>query len=69
MMPPAEGFNILGYLLPALAIVSAGMMALLVARGGQNEKTLAPVNQVSDEDAEKLRAAMRKLDEAESPDW
>jgi cytochrome c-type biogenesis protein CcmH/NrfF len=69
MMPPAEGFNILGYLLPALAIVSAGMMAVLVARGGQNEKTLAPVNQVSDEDAEKLRAAMRKLDEAESPDW
>ena len=69
MMPPAEGFTLLGYLLPALAILSAGMMAVLVARGGQNEKTLAPVNQVSDEDAEKLRAAMKKLDEAESPDW
>jgi cytochrome c-type biogenesis protein CcmH/NrfF len=69
MMPPAEGFNLLGYLLPALAIVSAGMMAVLVARGGQNERTLAPVTHVSDEDAEKLRAAMRRLDEAESPDW
>jgi cytochrome c-type biogenesis protein CcmH/NrfF len=69
MLPPAEGFNLLGYLLPALAIVTAGMMVGLVARGGATREALAPVEILSDEDADRLRAAMQKLDEAESPDW
>ena len=69
MLPPAEGFNLLGYLMPALAIVTAGMMVGLVARGGTTRKVLAPVEHPSDEDAGRLRAAMQKLDEDESPDW
>lgn len=69
MMPPAEGFNLLGYLLPAMAMVTAGMLIGLVARGRETGAALAPVTEVSDEDAERLRAAMQKLDEAESPDW
>lgn len=69
MMPPAEGFNLLGYLLPAMAIVTAGMLIGLVARGRETGAALAPVTEVSDADAERLRAAMQKLDESESPDW
>lgn len=69
MMPPAEGFNLLGYLLPAMAIVTAGMLIGLVARGRETGAALAPITDVSDADAERLRAAMQKLDEAESPDW
>lgn len=69
MMPPAEGFNLLGYLLPAMAIVTAGMLIGLVARGRETNAALAPVTEVSDADAERLRAAMQKLDESESPDW
>jgi cytochrome c-type biogenesis protein CcmH/NrfF len=69
MLPPAEGFNLVGYLLPALAIVTAGMMVGLVARGGAGREAPAPVGVLSDEDAERLRAAMQTLDEAESPDW
>jgi cytochrome c-type biogenesis protein CcmH/NrfF len=69
MLPPAEGFNLLGYFLPALAIVTAGMLVGLVVRGGMGKATLVPVGEVTDEDAERLRAAMRTLDKAESPDW
>jgi len=69
MMPPAEGFNLLGYLLPAMAIVTAGMLIGLVARGRETGAALVPVTQLTDADAERLRAAMQKLDESESPDW
>lgn len=69
MMPPAEGFNLLGYLLPAMAMVTAGMLIGLVARGKETGAALAPVAELTDADAERLRAAMRKLDESESPDW
>jgi cytochrome c-type biogenesis protein CcmH/NrfF len=69
MLPPAEGFNLLGYLLPALAIVTAGMMVGLIARGGAAREVPATAGVLSDEDVERLRAAMQKLDEAESPDW
>lgn len=69
MSPPAEGFNLLGYLLPAVAIVTAGMLVGLVARGGTTHRELAPVAQLSDEDSERLRAAMRRLDQEEGPDW
>ncbi len=69
MSPPAEGFNLVGYLLPAVAILTAGMLVGLVARGGTTREALAPVEQLTDEQAERLRSAMRKLDEAEGPDW
>jgi cytochrome c-type biogenesis protein CcmH/NrfF len=69
MAPPPEGFNLLGYLLPAVAILTAGMLVGLVARGGATRQALAPVEHLTDEQAERLRAAMEKLDDAESPDW
>ena len=71
MTPPAEGFNLVGYLLPALAIVTAGMLVGLVARGGvgRRETDLAPVHEVSDAEEERLREAMKRMDESESPDW
>jgi len=69
MAPPAEGFNLVGYLLPAFAILSAGLLVGLLARGGMGREKLAPVEHVSDAEAERLRAAMRQLDEAEGPDW
>ena len=69
MAPPAEGFNLVGYLLPAFAIVTAGMLVGLVARGGATRGRLAPVEAPSSEDEERLRAAMRRLDEEEGPDW
>jgi cytochrome c-type biogenesis protein CcmH/NrfF len=69
MLPPPAGFNLLGYFLPAIAIISAGMLVGMVARGGATREALVPVEQLTDEDAERLAAAMHKLDEAESPDW
>jgi cytochrome c-type biogenesis protein CcmH/NrfF len=70
MSPPPEGFNLVGYLLPAVAIVVAGMFIGLFVRGraGGRER-LAPVTELSDEDADRLQAALRRLDETEGPDW
>ena len=69
MSPPPEGFNLVGYFLPAFAIITAGMLVGLVARGGVGRERPAPVEHVTDEDAERLRTAMEKMDAAESPDW
>lgn len=70
MTPPAEGFNLVGYFLPAVAIITAGMLiGLVVRRGASYRPGLAPVTDLDDEDAERLRSAMRKLDETEGPDW
>jgi cytochrome c-type biogenesis protein CcmH/NrfF len=69
MAPPPEGFNLVGYLLPAFAIVTAGMLVGLLARGGTSRSDLAPVDHPTDEQSERLRAAMKKLEETESPDW
>lgn len=69
MMPPAEGFNLLGYFLPAMAILAAGALVGIVARGGATRAALAPVSELSDVQSEQIRAAMQKLDEDESPDW
>ena len=69
MSPPPEGFNLLGYFLPATVILAAGALIGLVARGGIRREQLAPVTEIDDEDAERLRAEMHKLDQAESPDW
>ena len=69
MEPPAEGFNLLGYFLPATVILAAGALIGLVARGRMTRDHLAPVTEIDDQDAERLRTEMQKLDEAESPDW
>lgn len=70
MAPPAEGFNLVGYLLPALAIVSAGALVGLVIRGGMGRRpTARPVEQVSDAEQARLAAELRRLEQSESPDW
>lgn len=70
MAPPAEGFNLLGYLLPAFAIVTAGAAVLLVIRAGRGRHPeVAPVAEASDEEQALLAAELRKLEQAESPDW
>jgi cytochrome c-type biogenesis protein CcmH/NrfF len=68
MLPPPEGFNLLGYLLPAVAILTAGMIVGVIARGGATRGAVV-AGPLTDEDTERLRAAMEKLDEDESPDW
>ena len=69
LLPPAEGFNLVGYFLPVFAIVTAGMLIGLLIRGGMLREDLVPVEDLSADEAEKLRQAMKKLDELESPDW
>ncbi len=70
MAPPPEGFNLVGYLLPAAAILTAGMLVGLIARGNaQRRAAVAPVEAVDPEREAKLQAALKELDELESPDW
>lgn len=69
MLPPAEGFNLLGYFLPMMAILAAGALVGMVARGGATREAIAPAGELSEAEEERLRAAMQKLDEEESPDW
>ncbi len=69
MLPPPEGFNLLGYFLPAVAIVTAGMLVGLLVRGRETVSATAPVTQLSTEDEDRLRRAMTKLDQEEGPDW
>jgi len=70
MSPAAEGFNLVGYFLPALAIVSAGALVGLVIRGGTGRRpAVTRVEQVSDAEQARLAAELRKLERSESPDW
>ena len=69
MSPPARGFNLVGYFLPSVAIIGAGMLIGLIARGGQTRTATTGVRELGEEDTERLRAAMRQLDESEGPDW
>ena len=69
MAPPVEGFNLVGYFLPVFAIVTGGMLIGLLTRGGVRRDDLVPVENLSEDEAEKLREAMKKLDASESPDW
>jgi len=69
MMPPAEGFNLLGYFLPAAAILSAGMLVGVVARGRETQRSVATVSDISPEEEARIRSAMKSLEESESPDW
>jgi len=70
MAPPPEGFNLLGYLLPGAAILTAGMLVgLLVRRGTGVEARPVPIRETTEEDEARLRAALKDLDRSESPDW
>ena len=68
MSPPVEGFNLVGYFLPLVAIVTAGMLIGLIVRRDPS-RGFAPAANVAKEDEERLREALRRLDEAEGPDW
>jgi len=69
MMPPAEGFNLLGYFLPAMAILAAAALVGVVARGNSTRTAMATPPELSDEQQTRLQEALRRLDEEESPDW
>lgn len=69
MSPPAEGFNLVGYLLPSVAIVVAGMLIGLIARGNRQGGTPAPARRVGPEEERRLKEALRQLDQSEGPDW
>jgi hypothetical protein len=69
LLPPAEGFNLVGYFLPAFAILTAGMLIGLLTRGGMRREDLVPVENLTDDEAANLREAMKQLDELERPDW
>jgi cytochrome c-type biogenesis protein CcmH/NrfF len=69
LAPPPEGFNLVGYFLPVVAIVAAGILLGLLVRGGTVSRGYVPVSEPSDEEVARLREELRKLDEAESPDW
>jgi len=69
MAPPPEGFNLVGYLMPAFALVSAGMLVGLVARGGTRRGVPVPVSGFSAEDEGRVGQALKRLEESERPDW
>ncbi|NJD18702.1 MAG: hypothetical protein FIA95_05390 [Gemmatimonadetes bacterium] len=70
MAPPAEGFYLVGDLLPALAIVAAGGLVAVLTRGGARSRAaVAPAGQPSDAEQARLAAELKKLEETESPDW
>ena len=70
MAPPAEGFNLVGYLLPALAIITSGaLVGLLVRRGAGRKPALAPAEPASEAEQARLAAEIKKLERSESPDW
>jgi cytochrome c-type biogenesis protein CcmH/NrfF len=70
MSPPAEGFNLVGYFLPALAIISASALVGLVIRGGPGRRRApVPVEQATEAEQARLTAELRKLEQSESPDW
>lgn len=65
-----KGFNLVGYLPPAFAMVTAGIIVGLLTRGGiRNRKNLAPVQEISPEDQARLETELRRLAEAEDSDW
>jgi cytochrome c-type biogenesis protein CcmH/NrfF len=68
MSPPVEGFNLVGYFLPAVAIITAGLLIGFLTRRGSGGGGPAPVA-LADADAARLREELRRLDESEGPDW
>lgn len=72
MEPPASGFNLVGYFLPGVAILTVGTLVGLVIRGAAGRHpqavTVEP-EQLSEEDRARLEAEIKRLEEFESPDW
>lgn len=67
--PPVEGFNRVGYFMPAVAIVFSGVLiGLFVRRNVARGRERAPVvaSDISDKDWEQLRKEMKAL---EKEDW
>ena len=52
-----------------MAILAAGALVGMVARGNSTREAMVGAHEISDAEAARLREAMRKLDEDESPDW
>jgi len=70
LAPPPQGFNLVGYFLPSFALISAGVMVLLlIRRGGGRDLEAAPLAEISDEDEERLANELRLMEQGESPDW
>lgn len=70
MAPPREGFNLVGYFLPAFGIITMGMLVGLLIRNGSSQRERpVGVTTLDDKDEVRLREALRKIDAEESPDW
>jgi hypothetical protein len=70
MAPPREGFNLVGYFLPAFGIITMGMLiGLLIRNGSVGRERTVGVTHLSEQDEARLQAALRKVDAEESPDW
>lgn len=73
MSPPREGFNLVGYFLPAIGILSIGMLVGLLIRNGATKRErpagIADPADLNENDQARLRDALRNLEAEESPDW
>ena len=70
MAPPAEGFNLLGYLLPGTAILTVGMLVgLAIRRNSNRHEGLEPAVTPSPEEQSVLEAELRSLKEEEESSW
>lgn len=70
MAPPREGFNLVGYFLPAFGIITMGMLVgLLIRNGSSHRERPSSVTRIDEQDEARLQAALRQIDAEESPDW
>jgi cytochrome c-type biogenesis protein CcmH/NrfF len=70
MAPPREGFNLVGYFLPAVGILTIGMLVgLLIRSGAAGRPRPAAATRIDEHDEARLREALRKLEAEETPDW
>ncbi len=69
--PPLEGFNWVGYLTPAVALLLGGaMVGLVLRRNVQNRTVVAEAGPVSSEEWDRLQSEIQKIEEEEaSSDW
>jgi cytochrome c-type biogenesis protein CcmH/NrfF len=68
--PPLEGFNWVGYLTPAMALVMGGALVGLVLRRSIRSRQPQPVEAVSEGEWERLQSEIRKIEEEEAAsDW
>lgn len=70
MAPPAEGFNLIGYLLPGTAILTVGMLVgLAILRNSNRHEGLEPTKALSSEERALLEAELLGLKEEEESSW